>query len=128
MEMDGIRKALFAKFGAVPLLDTYRQMAVRHQKAKNWAEALRWAQRGMALYGEDAARPEAVDDLNKRVTAYSAKLAGAIAGAPRATIVGNRTTAPRAATETLTCESCGADWDRATTRGRKPRLCPTCRA
>lgn len=59
MEMDGIRKALFVKFGAVPLLDTYRQMAVRHQKAKNWAEALRWAQRGMALYGEDAARPEA---------------------------------------------------------------------
>lgn len=127
MEMDEIREALLSKFDVVPLLDTYRQMAVRQQKSRNWAEALRWAQRGLALYGEDAARPEAVEDLNKRVTAYSAKLAGAITGAQRATIVADRTTTPRTATETLTCESCGAYWDRATTRGRKPRLCPTCR-
>jgi hypothetical protein len=34
-EMDGIRETLFEKFGKVPLLDTYRQMAVRQQKAKN---------------------------------------------------------------------------------------------
>jgi hypothetical protein len=45
-EMDGIRDALLKKFGKVPLLDTYRQMAVRQHKAKNWAEALRWAQPG----------------------------------------------------------------------------------
>jgi hypothetical protein len=34
-EMDGIREALPTKFGKLPLLDTYRQMAVRHQKARN---------------------------------------------------------------------------------------------
>jgi tetratricopeptide (TPR) repeat protein len=128
VEMDGMREALLAKFGVVPLLDTYRQMAVRHQKAKDWAEALRWAQRGLALYGDDAARPEAVEDLNKRAAAYSARLAGAMAGAPRQPIVADRVTAPKAITETLTCEGCGANWDRAVTRGRKPRLCPACRA
>jgi len=61
--MDGIREALFAKFGKIPLLDTYRQMAIRQQKAKNWTEAIRWARRGLSLYGQDAARSEAVDDL-----------------------------------------------------------------
>jgi tetratricopeptide (TPR) repeat protein len=74
-EMDGIRDALLQKFGKVPLLETYRQMAIRHQKAKDWAEALRWAKRGIELYGQNAARPEAVEDLVKRVTAYSTKLA-----------------------------------------------------
>jgi hypothetical protein len=75
VEMDGIRDALLQKFGKVPLLETYRQMAIRHQKAKNWAEALRWAERGLELYGQNAARPEAVDDLVKRVAGYSKKLA-----------------------------------------------------
>jgi tetratricopeptide (TPR) repeat protein len=74
-EMDGIRDALLQKFGMVPLLETYRQMAIRHQKAKNWAEALRWAERGLELYGQNAARSEAVEDLVKRVAAYSKKLA-----------------------------------------------------
>lgn len=73
-EMDGIRDALFAKFGKVPLLETYTQMAIRQQKAKNWPEALRWARRGIELYGEAPARPEAVEDLGKRVGRYSALL------------------------------------------------------
>jgi hypothetical protein len=58
----------------VPLLATYRQMAIRHRKAKDWAAALRWAERGIGLYGNNAARPEAVEDLAKRVAAYSRKL------------------------------------------------------
>ena len=127
MEMDGIREALLAKFGVIPLLDTYRQMAVRQQKAKNWTEALRWSQRGLVLYGEDAARPEAVEDLRKRVSAYSAKLAGPIARTPPPTsMVVGRATAP-ATTETLICENCGNRWERAVARGRKPRLCRACR-
>jgi tetratricopeptide (TPR) repeat protein len=73
-EMDGIRDALLQKFGKMPLLETYRQMAIRHQKAKDWAAALRWAERGLQLYGQNAARPEAVEDLAKRVAAYSRKL------------------------------------------------------
>jgi tetratricopeptide (TPR) repeat protein len=127
-EMDGIREALLSKFGVVPLLDTYRQMAVRQQKARNWAEALRWAQRGLALFGEHPGRPEAVEDMQKRVTAYSAKLAGAVSSAQRQPIVANRVTEPRTVRETLTCEGCGAHWNRAVTRGRKPRLCPACTA
>ena len=79
--MDRIRDALLTKFGKVPLLVTYGQIAIRQQKAKNWADALRWAERGLALYGDNAARPEAVEDLTKRVAAYRAKLAGARAPA-----------------------------------------------
>ena len=72
-EMNGIRDALLAKFGKVPVLETYRQMAVR-QKAKDWQQAIWWAERGLALYGEQAARPESVDDLRKRLTAYQGKI------------------------------------------------------
>ena len=72
--MDGIREALLAKFGKVPLLDTYRQMAIRHQKAKHWDDAIWWAKRGLSLYGQQAARPDAVDDLEKRVAGYETKL------------------------------------------------------
>jgi hypothetical protein len=77
-EMDVIRAALFEKFAVVPLLETYTQMAIRQQKAKNWENALWWARRGLALYGSDAARPEAVADLWRRVEAYSRKLAGRV--------------------------------------------------
>lgn len=62
--------SLLAKFGKIPLLDTYRQMAIRQQKAKNWPAAIWWAERGLSLYAEDVARPEAVDVLEKRILAY----------------------------------------------------------
>lgn len=74
-EMDGIRDALLTKFGVVPVLDTYRQMSIRQQKAKNWPLAAWWAKRGLDLYADRAARPEAVDDLRRRLAAYQAKLA-----------------------------------------------------
>jgi hypothetical protein len=76
-DMTAIRPALFEKFGRMPVLDTYRQAAIRAQKARDWHAAHRWAQRGLELYGEDAARPEAVDDLRKRVAYAEAKLATA---------------------------------------------------
>ena len=74
-EMDGIRHACIAKWGKVPLLETYRQMVVRQQKARNYSQALWWAQRGIALYGNDCARSEAVEDLRSRAAKYQAKLA-----------------------------------------------------
>lgn len=74
-EMDGIRQACIAKWGRVPLLETYKQMAIRQQKAHNHSQALWWAQRGIALYGNDCARPEAVEDLRERAAKYQAKLA-----------------------------------------------------
>jgi hypothetical protein len=75
-EMDGIRETCIAKWGKVPLLETYRQMAIRQQKAGNYSQALWWAERGIALYGHDCARPEAVEDLRSRAAKYQAKLVG----------------------------------------------------
>jgi tetratricopeptide (TPR) repeat protein len=126
-EMDGIRDALLAKFGRVPLLETYRQMAVRQQKARNWLEAIRWAERGLALYGENAARPEAVDDLRKRVAAYRSKLSAGDPARPPRVAPAARERADEPATETLTCANCGRLFDRPVARGRKPKHCPSCR-
>jgi hypothetical protein len=125
-EMDGIRDALLAKFGTVPVLETYRQMAIRQQKVKNWQQAIWWAERGLALYGERTARPEPVDDLRKRLTAYQEKLP------TRATPA--RKTSPslnigptNQTVEVLVCGSCGVSFDREVVRGRKPKNCPGCR-
>lgn len=73
-EMAGIREAFMTKWEQVPVLETYRQMAIRQQKAKDYEQALWWAERGIAIYGDDAARPEAVADLQKRAETYRAKL------------------------------------------------------
>jgi len=56
------------------VLDTYRQMAIRQQKQHDYGQALWWAERGIALYDDYAARPEAVDDLRKRAVGYRAKV------------------------------------------------------
>jgi hypothetical protein len=74
LEMDTIRDEFKAKWGKIPLLETYRQMCIRQQKAKNLEEALSWAERGIAVYGTDAFRTEAVDDLRKRAEGYRKKL------------------------------------------------------
>jgi hypothetical protein len=74
-EMDVIRQACMQKWGQVPLLDTYRQMAIRQQKANDYRRALWWAERGLTVYGGDCARPEAVEDLRQRAATYRAKLA-----------------------------------------------------
>jgi hypothetical protein len=58
----------------VPLLDTYRQMAIRKQKQKDWPACQWWAERGLAMYGNNAAREEAVEDLLKRRNRALAKL------------------------------------------------------
>jgi hypothetical protein len=34
-----------------------------------------WAERGLSLYGNDCARPEAVEDLRERAANYRARLA-----------------------------------------------------
>ncbi len=72
--VETMRTALFEKFGRVPLIDTYRQSAIRQQKAKDWEASLRWAERGLEVYGEDAARPEAVEDLKKRAERATSKM------------------------------------------------------
>jgi hypothetical protein len=73
-EMDAIRLACIAKWGKVPALETYRQMAIRQQKAHDYQQALWWAERGLALYGNDCTRPEAAEDLRGRAANYRARL------------------------------------------------------
>jgi hypothetical protein len=73
-EIDSIRATFMEQRGNVPLLALYRQMAIRQQKQHDYAKALWWAERGLAVYGNDAARPEHADDLRARASKYRAKL------------------------------------------------------
>ncbi len=122
-EMDVIRAAMVEKWGHVPVLETYRQMAIRQQRAKNFEQALWWAQRGLTLYAGDCARPEAVEDLQQRAGGYKAKLDPGRPTSARSTI--NRTQQPQI--EVLTCAGCGQDFQRPRVPGRKPLYCPPCR-
>jgi len=121
-EMDTIRQAFMAKWGQVPWLETYRQMAIRQQKAKNFERALWWAERGIAVYGNDAARPEAIEDLQERAAAYRAKLRLTSRSSPPKVLQRSR---PEI--ETLACTACGQAFQRVPVRGRKPLHCPECR-
>ena len=48
--------------------------AIRQQKARDFKTALWWAERGVTIYGTDCARPEAVEDLQKRADHFRQKL------------------------------------------------------
>ena len=128
-EMNVIRPAMLDKFGAVPVIEMYRQATIRCEKARLWEAARQWAERGISVYGEDAARREVVEDLHKRVAHAIAKSEAAEQPRPRkprGTTV--PTTTERAVEmESLVCGACGATFQRVRTRGRKPRLCPACR-
>ena len=66
-EMDAIRPALIAMFDGLPLLEVW----LRHgPQAHDWEPALRWARRGLAVYGEDALDLDNVTDLNERIAKY----------------------------------------------------------
>lgn len=128
-EMNVLRPALTRKFGAVPVIDMYRQATIRCAKARRWQEAEEWAKRGVEVYGGDAARPEDVEDLRKRIAHASAKREGAQHAERREPTGARLSTAERpVAMEMLVCAACGSSYQRVRVRGRKPRLCPTCRA
>ena len=126
-EMGVLRPALVAKFGVAPVVLMYRQAVIREQKAKAWERSRQWALRGIAFYGGQAARPEVVDDLRKRLAHAEAKLAApSQPKPPRASSqVAMTVAAPQI--ETLTCEGCGRLFERVRSRGRKPKHCPECR-
>ncbi len=46
-EMESICAAFLEKWGKVPLLETYRQMAIRQQKRRDWPAVVWWASRGL---------------------------------------------------------------------------------
>jgi hypothetical protein len=141
-EMESICEAFMAKWGKVPLLDTYRQMAIRQQKKKDWQACKWWADRGLALYGQRAARQEAVEDLIKRRNRAIAKLESAATpkrqtklehpnwAAVASTSPGGMpgTSESHADLEVLVCDECGCRFERMRVRGRKPMLCPPCRS
>jgi hypothetical protein len=54
-EIGLIRPALLERFGAVPVIEIYRQAAIRWSKAKHWPAVRDWAERGIAVYGDRAA-------------------------------------------------------------------------
>ncbi len=127
-EMDTIRPALLDKFGVIPVIEMYRQAAVRCQKAKGWQAMRDWAQRGISVYGEHAARPEAVEDLHKRLGYAMAKIDAVGQPKPRRARAATMTRSSAGGeVELLVCASCGTTFERVRTRGRKPRLCPACR-
>jgi hypothetical protein len=140
-EMESICEAFMAKWGKVPLLDTYRQMAIRQQRKKDWEACQWWSERGLALYGQRAAREEAVEDLIKRRNRAVAKLEATaiprrqvqLDGPHRAVIAATSsggmpgTGDPDAELEVLVCQECGCRFERMRVRGRKPTLCPPCR-
>ncbi len=69
-EMDAIRPVLVERFGGVPVLSTYRQMAIRRVKQGDPAAAAWWCRRGLKLYGTEALRRDAVDDLRDRLAGF----------------------------------------------------------
>lgn len=73
-EMGPMRAALIAEFRGVPMLPTYRQMAIMKQKAHAYSDAISWVERGLTIYGDDCLREDAVADLQKRSQALHAKL------------------------------------------------------
>lgn len=126
-EMPALTSALVGKFGVVPVIEVYRQASIRWQKAKDWDAAREWAQRGLDVYGDAAARPEVVADLQKRVAHAASKLEATARPKTRAPRSIQVATAATQQLETLICTSCGAIFERERTRGRKPKSCPTCR-
>jgi len=129
-EMATIRAALLDKFGCIPVIEMYRQAAIRWQKAHDWSRMRIWAQRGLAVYAAQAARPEAVADLDKRLAYATAKLAGSTVPTKGATTRANsgaRNQPGVLEVETFICVSCGHSFERPRARGRKPHRCPSCR-
>ena len=127
-EMETIRPALLQKLGSIPVVEMYRQACIRCKKAKRWADAREWAERGIRTYGDNAARPEEVLDLRRRLVDATAKIDSAERREPRQT----RPRAARSACrprelERFICTSCGTTFERPRTTGRKPQFCPDCR-
>jgi hypothetical protein len=84
-------------------------------------------ERGIAVYADQAARPEVVDDLHMRVAYAAAKIEAAERPKVRKPRGSNVAAIQAPVLETLICESCGASFEPERTRGRKPKACPVCR-
>ncbi|MGZ6907156.1 MAG: HIRAN domain-containing protein [Acidimicrobiia bacterium] len=131
-EMDQMRVEFMTKWSRVPRLTTYRQMAIRLAKARDWEGVKHWAERGLAVYGHAAARESAVEDLTMRLNIANAKLTEPMKPENTQRVRAGTNHRARPATaepriETLTCALCASTFERPVQRGRKPHLCPDCR-
>jgi len=72
-EMTDIRPALMSFFGRIPLLPTYRQMAIARSKAGDRVAAADWCRRGLDIYGDDALEIGPLEDLQKRLVKLTAR-------------------------------------------------------
>jgi formamidopyrimidine-DNA glycosylase len=116
-------------------------MAIRQQKQMDWYACVWWTERGLALYGNNAAREDAVEDLLKRRNRALSKLEATanpmehkVSTATISATLAERSdppldqTAGVGVTEVLVCARCGGSFERVKVRGRKPLLCPDCRS
>ena len=83
-EMEAVVPLLVDALGGVPLLETYRQAAIRQDQAKHYALAAWWSERGLALYGDRAFEQEWAEDLRKRAQRCQAKVGRASESGPAA--------------------------------------------
>jgi hypothetical protein len=127
-EMDSLRPVLYSKFGAVPMIAMYRQAVIRCQKSRDWEQMRWWAERGVEVYGDHAARAEDLLDLQKRVAYATAKLERPSRRAMRSSMPTATVSTNAIEIETLECVSCGRSFERHRVRGRKPKYCPDCQA
>lgn len=74
-EMAQIRPELLRLVdGRIPRISTYKQAAIRHAKAKDFAAAFEWAIRGLEVYRDECHDPALSEDLEKRADGYRDKL------------------------------------------------------
>jgi hypothetical protein len=127
-EMGTICEALRQRLGVIPLLEVYRQVAIRQTRVRNWEAVRHCCDRGLYFYGPNPYRPEFADDLAKRREKALAKLEAA-SRPPAVQPAGTKPGAygGEAVMEQLLCAACGASFERVRTRGRKPMTCPACR-
>jgi hypothetical protein len=119
-EMEDIRAAFLAKWDAVPRLQVYQRMCIRQAKLRDFERALWWAERGLSVYGDSAARADWTTELKSRAADYRARLG-------RNTEFQRKSRAPTEAMETIACAGCGLHFQRQRKRGRKPSRCADCR-
>jgi hypothetical protein len=122
-----IRKALMDKFGKLPVLDLYKQSAIRHQKAKNFEKSAWWARRGIAIYGENAGVEGVVEDLIKRATFAESKINGSKKENSIRTQAVDTGSEGDDNREVLVCQTCSSRFERPVSKGRKPLQCSSCK-
>ena len=59
--------------GFLPVIPMYKQMAINKEKAGDFASAIEWSNRGLAVYQGRCIKKDQEEDLRKRATRLEAK-------------------------------------------------------